>query len=386
MSRAVYSSPRKATMKLALSDREMLGRLLRSLAARQSTTQEELSEDLGIDRATISKVWRGDVKKSSHYESIAQFFGLSLEEALEHAQNVEGILDAVLPTQDDVVEEDDADRLERSFAFGPQAIVVAVASQKGGTGKTTCAVNLADQMAQRGHAVLLIDLDPQGDATLHLGHEPRAEHYVDAVRGLKKGAEDPASLLEIVPTGFGFDLIPSGEDLEEAAERINAFAVSSTVLRKLLSAIDQDYDVVIIDCQPTLGVLQKNAIVAATHLVFPVQLHQAAINGLDRMMSTVDELRELNPMCRVLASVPCFDENTVLAREMMRQLRQRYYAKTTEQSIPKNISIAEAYAAQEPVGSYEPNSNGAIAFKRLARELEDRLGVIELDQHTEVSA
>lgn len=379
-------------MDLSRKQRVALGDLLRSLATREQLTQDMLAEALEIDRATISKVWRGEVKKAAHYQSQAEYFGLTLDEACAHAIKLAGILDRVSPKSTEASDEHEAfdedqeeENLEwfpltRSGLFGEQALVLAVASQKGGTGKTTCAVNLANEMASLGHAVLLIDLDPQGDATLHVGAQIYAEHYVDAVRTLKReGLEaQPGLDLAIWRTPFGFDLMPSGEELEEAAERISSFAVSSTVLRKLLVDLLPQYDFIFIDCQPTLGVLQKNAIVAATHLLFPVQLHQAAINGLDRMMSTVDELRELNPMCRVLASIPCFDENTVLAREMMRELRERYYARPTAQSIPKNIAIAEAYAAQEPVSIYQSQSAGARAFASLCEELLVRLHKVEL--------
>lgn len=374
-------------MKLNKKQRIALGDLLRSLATREQLTQDMLAEALEIDRATISKVWRGEVKKADHYQSQAEYFGLTLEDACSHAMRMAGILDRVSPAhvQDDEEEFDEEENVEffplqRSGVFGEQALVFAVASQNGGTGKTTCSVNLAYEFAKKGHAVLLVDLDPQADATIHVGGQINAEHYVDAVRTLKKGgAEAQAGLdLDIWRTPFGFDLMPSGEELEEAAERISSFAVSSTVLRKLLHDVMPEYDMILIDCQPTLGVLQKNAIVAATHLLFPVQLHQAAINGLDRMISTVDELRELNPMCRVLASLPCFDENTVLAREMMRELRERYYARPTTMSIPKNISIAEAYAAQEPVSVYQSQSAGSRAFSALCDELMTRLYEVEL--------
>lgn len=381
-------------MDLSRKQRVALGDLLRSLATREQLTQDMLADALEIDRATISKVWRGEVKKAAHYQSQAEYFGLTLDEACTHAIKLAGILDRVSPKdpsldtpagEQDGEGSEEEENLEwfpltRSGIFGEQALVMAVASQKGGTGKTTCAVNIANEMASLGHAVLLIDLDPQGDATLHVGAQIYAEHYVDAVRTLKReGLEaQPGLDLAIWRTPFGFDLMPSGEELEEAAERIASFAVSSTVLRKLLVDLLPQYDFIFIDCQPTLGVLQKNAIVAATHLLFPVQLHQAAINGLDRMMSTVDELRELNPTCRVLASIPCFDENTVLAREMMRELRERYYAKPTAQSIPKNIAIAEAYAAQEPVSIYQSQSAGARAFASLCEELIVRLHRLEL--------
>lgn len=269
----------------------------------------------------------------------------------------------------------DENTTARSARFGARAMVLAVASQKGGTGKTTTSVNLAHELAERGHAVLLVDLDPQADATIHVGEAPTGEHFVEAVRGLKASSrgEDADASLEVISTAHGFDLVPSGEGLGEAVMRIEAFAVPLTVLRKLLAPYATRYDVILIDCQPTLGTLQKNAIIASTHLLFPVQLHQAAINGLDRMMTTVDELHELNPTLRVLGSVPCFEENTVLCREMARQLRERYYARVTDASIPKNVAVAEAYAAGEPVSKYDTGSAGSKAFAKLAREIEERL-------------
>lgn len=369
-------------LKLDDESRASLGSFARALAAREDISQQEMATRLDIDRATVSKLWRGEVKKTTHYKRLMKLFGFALDEALERARAIDTLLATnttegapAMSTRSTTTLSPDENTTARSARFGARAMVLAVASQKGGTGKTTTSVNLAHELAERGHAVLLVDLDPQADATIHVGEAPTGEHFVEAVRGLKASSrgEDADASLEVISTAHGFDLVPSGEGLGEAVMRIEAFAVPLTVLRKLLAPYTTRYDVILIDCQPTLGTLQKNAIIASTHLLFPVQLHQAAINGLDRMMTTVDELHELNPTLRVLGSVPCFEENTVLCREMARQLRERYYARVTDASIPKNVAVAEAYAAGEPVSKYDTGSAGSKAFAKLAREIEERL-------------
>lgn len=369
-------------LKLDDESRASLGSFARALAAREDISQQEMATRLDIDRATVSKLWRGEVKKTTHYKRLMKLFGFALDEALERARAIDTLLATnttegapAMSTRSTTTLSPDENTTARSARFGARAMVLAVASQKGGTGKTTTSVNLAHELAERGHAVLLVDLDPQADATIHVGEAPTGEHFVEAVRGLKASSrgEDADASLEVISTTHGFDLVPSGEGLGEAVMRIEAFAVPLTVLRKLLAPYATRYDVILIDCQPTLGTLQKNAIIASTHLLFPVQLHQAAINGLDRMMTTVDELHELNPTLRVLGSVPCFEENTVLCREMARQLRERYYARVTDASIPKNVAVAEAYAAGEPVSKYDTGSAGSKAFAKLAREIEERL-------------
>lgn len=369
-------------LKLDDESRASLGSFARALAAREDISQQEMATRLDIDRATVSKLWRGEVKKTTHYKRLMKLFGFALDEALERARAIDTLLATnttegapAMSTRSTTTLSPDENTTARSARFGARAMVLAVASQKGGTGKTTTSVNLAHELAERGHAVLLVDLDPQADATIHVGEAPTGEHFVEAVRGLKASSrgEDADASLEVISTAHGFDLVPSGEGLGEAVMRIEAFAVPLTVLRKLLAPYATRYDVILIDCQPTLGTLQKNAIIASTHLLFPVQLHQAAINGLDRMMTTVDELHELNPTLRVLGSVPCFEENTVLCREMARQLCERYYARVTDASIPKNVAVAEAYAAGEPVSKYDTGSAGSKAFAKLAREIEERL-------------
>jgi chromosome partitioning protein len=367
-------------MKLTEEQRTSLGHWLRSMSVTKGVTQDELAERTGIDRSTISKVWRGVPKRTHHYEVLAREFGEGLLDAIERASALGAALKAPQAGAPDEAataeEEDERAAPPRARKLSQDPIVIAVASQKGGTGKTTCAVNLAYEFAQRGHAALLVDFDPQGDATIHSGLEPAAGHWIDAVASLREArrGEVPAVGLEVTPTAFGYDLITAGHELEEAAARAASFPVSNTVLRKLLAPLRERWDVILIDCQPTGNVLQRNAIVAATHLLFPVQMQFQAINGLDRMWAVVDQLAELNPSLSVLGSVPCIDEpNTNLSREAKSQLHDRYYAAPTKISIPKAVSVGEAYAAMEPLGAYDRSSKAALAFRRLAKELEGRI-------------
>ncbi len=367
-------------MKLTDEQRTSLGHWLRSMSVTKGVTQDELAERTGIDRSTISKVWRGVPKRAHHYEVLAREFCEGLLEAIERA----GALDSALKSPQQLADEAAAANAPDALRCAPgpsrklsqDPIVIAVASQKGGTGKTTCAVNLAYEFAQRGHATLLVDFDPQGDATIHSGLEPDAHHWIDAVSSLREArrGETPEVGVRITPTDFGYDLVTAGHELEEAAARAASFPVSNTVLRKLLGPLRERWDIILIDCQPTGNVLQRNAIVAATHLLFPVQMQFQAINGLDRMWAVVDQLAELNPSLSVLGSVPCIDEpNTNLSREAKSQLHDRYYAAPTAISIPKAVSVGEAYAAMEPLGAYDRASKAALAFRRLTKELENRL-------------
>ncbi|MEM1348863.1 MAG: ParA family protein, partial [Myxococcota bacterium] len=153
----------------------------------------------------------------------------------------------------------------------------------------------------------------------------------------------------------------------------DTFTIRNTVVRRLVHPARSVYDLIVIDCQPTLGILQRNALAAATHLLFPVQLQKAALNGLDRIMNVVDELSEINPELGVLGSVPYMYERTLISRQIERELSERYWAKTTDTCIPKAKDFGEAYYAAEPVGSYAPSSKAARSLRKLTRELTQRL-------------
>lgn len=257
----------------------------------------------------------------------------------------------------------------RSGRFGKQAPILAIASEKGGVGKTALAVSLAHLWARRGDAVLLIDLDTQGNATRHVGCELGGE----ALNRATDPRADEAAL-EADEHAFGFDLVRGGRYVLSAVSNIQQRRLPSVVLRRLIRPLRDVYDVILLDTPPTLGLLSINAIVAATHLVVPVQLEGAALDGLDAVLETVDELRDINPELELLASVPMMhDRRTALSGMLLRELEQMEYANPIDVAISRNISVAESYVAAEPVTHYAPSSRGARDFKKLATALAGRL-------------
>ena len=356
--------------------RASLGRYFKSLAQTQTITQQQLCEALSIERGMVSRVWRGLVKKPKHYASMAATFGLTLDAAIERAAQLDGALhneamegldmSAALSTGDFLRPEDLP--LARSGAFGPSGAVIAVASEKGGVGKTALAVNLAHLWAKAGHAVLLVDLDTQGNATRHVGEEIGGEAL--------EGATDPnrETELQAEVRAHGFDLITGGRYLLGAVSHIQQRRVPSVVLRKLLKPLRERYDIILLDTPPTLGLISINAIVASTHLLIPVQLEGGAMDGLDAVLETADELRDINPELELLGSVPVMhDRRTAISKMLLSSLREMDYANPIDTVISRNVSVAEAYLAEEPVSLYNNNSQGARDFKKLAIELERRL-------------
>ena len=363
----------------ALDDaaREQLGRYYKSLAQARGLTQVKLAGALQMDRGQVSRMWRGLIKKPDQYRSMAEHFGLEWSEARERARAMDQAL--VADDAQGGAEMTAAPRIEdppptpraspRAGTFGPQAPILAVASEKGGVGKTALAVSLAHLWAKQGLAVLLVDLDTQGNATRHVGAELGGESLEEATDPRAEEAR-----LEPDAHAFGFDLVRGGRYVLGAVSHIQQRRLPSIVLRRLIRPLRTRYDVILLDTPPTLGLLSINAIVSATHLVVPVQLEGAAIDGLDAVLETVDELRDINPELELLASVPMMhDRRTALSGMLLRQLQQMEYAHPVEVAVSRNVSVAEAYVAAEPPTAYAPSSRGARDLTRLADELAGRL-------------
>lgn len=356
--------------KLDQATRSSLGRYFKSLAQNHSTTQVQLCAALGIERGQISRVWRGLVKKSHHYEAIAEHFGLDLDDAIDRALQLDQALGSDTKEGDLMAAALDLDApgVTRSGEFGPQALVIAVASEKGGVGKTALAVNLAHLWAKQGHSVLLVDLDTQGNATRHVGGELSGE-ALEAVT-------DARSELELEPDdhAFGFDIVRGGRYILGAVSHIQQRRLPSVVLRRVLRPLRERYDIILLDTPPTLGILSINAIVSATHLLVPVQLEGAALDGLDAVLETAEELLDVNPELELLGAVPMMhDKRTAISKMLMRRLHEMDYANPIDAPISRNVSIAESYLAEEPVCTYAPSSQGARDFRRLAKALTSRL-------------
>lgn len=251
---------------------------------------------------------------------------------------------------------------------GP-ATVLAVVNQKGGVGKTTTTINLGAALAELGRRVLLVDFDPQGALSVGLGvatHELEASIYhllMDRTRGLDD---------VLLKTGIqGMDLIPSDIMLSGAeVGLINEVAREQTLTRVLAPALN-DYDVVLIDCQPSLGLLTVNALTAADGVIVPLECEYFALRGVKLLVEIIQKVQErLNPELKIegiLATM--YDARTLHSREVLQRICEAFPDRVFETVIARTVRFPETTVAGEPITTYASSSGGAASYRRLAREL-----------------
>lgn len=245
---------------------------------------------------------------------------------------------------------------------------IAIANQKGGVGKSTTAVNLSSAVASLGKRVLLVDVDPQGNATSGLGIEREEVKYslYDVILGGVKAEE---ALIKGVYKNL--DVIPSNIDLAGAeVELVNAVS-RETRLKRALDGVIKDYDYVFMDCPPSLGLLTINALVAAHGVIIPIQCEYYALEGLGQLLKTIDLVREyLNPELEIFGVLlTMYDSRTKLAQQVTAEVRSYFKDKVFKSIIPRSVRVSEAPSYGKPVIYYAPQSNGAQAYISLAREL-----------------
>lgn len=245
---------------------------------------------------------------------------------------------------------------------------IAVLNQKGGVGKTTTAINLAAYLNKMGKTVLLVDLDPQGNATSGLGRDKAA---IEA--GTYELLLGTAELGQVIQTiGDGFYLLPTNANLAAVeVELVNRPKREHALQEALKNA---DYDYVIIDCPPALGLLTINALTAASTIIIPVQAEYYALEGLGQLLQVFQSVRKgLNPHLEIMGVViTMYDSRTSLSGQVVAEVNKHFGDKVFKTVIPRNVRLAEAPSYGKPVADHDKWSKGARAYKQLAKEVVER--------------
>jgi chromosome partitioning protein len=256
-------------------------------------------------------------------------------------------------------------------SHGP-AWVVAMCNQKGGVGKTTSTINLGAALAEYGRKVLLVDFDPQGALSVGLGINPN--QFEQTVHDLLLGADSDVREVLIETQVEGLDMLPSNIDLSAAEVLLVSEVGREHALARALVPVIDEYDVILIDCQPSLGLLTVNALTAADAVIVPLECEYFALRGVALLLQTIDKVRErLNAkleLAGILATM--YDARTLHAREVLQRVVERFPDEVFHTVINRTIRFPETTVAGEPITTYAPTSVGAAGYRRLARELMTR--------------
>jgi len=256
------------------------------------------------------------------------------------------------------------------------ATVVAVANQKGGVGKSTTSINLGAAVALQGDRVLLVDLDPQANATSGLGIDRSgltgSTYDVVVKESAIEDVVEPTSIRDLF-------VLPSSIDLAGAEIELVSMMSREQRLKQALQAVSGEYDFVIIDCPPSLGLLTLNALAAATEVLVPIQCEYYALEGVSMLVNNVNLVKQnLNPQLEIEGVVlTMFDARTALAADVVREVRSHFGEVAYHTVIPRTVRLSEAPSHGEPIEVIDPMSRGAIAYRELGREFRRRHGRTE---------
>ena len=255
------------------------------------------------------------------------------------------------------------------------ARIFVVANQKGGVGKTTTTVNLAAALASLGQRVLLVDLDPQGNATMGSGIDKRAQ--TQTVYQVLIGMADVGEVTKVSPTAH-YHVLPANRELAGAELELVDFAERETRLKDALAQVDDQYDYVLIDCPPSLSLLTLNGFCAAHGVIIPMQCEYYALEGLSDLVNTIKKVHaNFNTNLKVIGLLRVmFDPRMTLSQQVSAQLEQHFGDKVFRTVIPRNIRLAEAPSYGMPGVVFDPQSKGAKAYMNFGRELIERIPVL----------
>ena len=246
--------------------------------------------------------------------------------------------------------------------------IIACANQKGGVGKTTTVINLAAYLALAGRRVLVVDLDPQGNATSGLGFDRQS-----GASSIYPALVDPELARSVVqPTQIdGLWLIPSGQDLAGAEVELVGVPQRERKLSVALGKLRNSYDFIVLDCPPAVGLLTVNALTASDSVLVPIQCEYYALEGLGQLLATIDLVRDnLNPRLRLAGVLlTMYDSRTTLSSDVAAEVRRHLNGTVYETVVPRSVRLAEAPSYGRPIVRYSPESRGALAYAALADEV-----------------
>ena len=251
---------------------------------------------------------------------------------------------------------------------GP-ARVIAMCNQKGGVGKTTTTINLGAALAEYGRRVLIVDFDPQGAASVGLGINALDMEQTIYTLLMNPKADVRATVCHTAAQNL--DIIPANIDLSAAEVQLVNEVARESALARVLRHVEADYDVILIDCQPSLGLLAVNALTAAHGVIVPVEAEFFALRGVALLVETIETVRDrINPRLKIDGIVATMvDSRTLHSREVLQRLQEAFGNLVFDTRIGRTIKFPDASVATEPITSYAPNHAGAHAYRRLAREV-----------------
>lgn len=252
--------------------------------------------------------------------------------------------------------------------------IVAISNQKGGVGKTTTTVNLAASLVSLGHRVLLVDSDPQGNATSSFGLDGETVPYT-----LYPVLTQQVSMADAIlhQVWEGLDLVAASPDLAGAEVELVSEIARETRLRQAVQSVAEHYDIVLVDCPPSLGLLTLNALVAATGTLIPLQCEYFAMEGLSHLLRTIDLVKsQLNPELAIDGILlTMFDMRNNICHQVAEDVTEHFGWAVFETVIPRNVRLSEAPSFGLPAVAYDKESKGASSYRALAREVAARLGL-----------
>lgn len=253
-------------------------------------------------------------------------------------------------------------------------MIITIANQKGGVGKTTTAINLASALALDGKRVLLIDLDPQGNSSLSF-LDPEEILGLSTYDWLCEDLEDPMQVVQPTPVEHLF-VAPANIHLARVEQQLQGEIEAPYRLKDTLETIGGGYDYILIDTPPTLGLLTVNALVASSHIVIPIQASYFAIEGTDDLLDTIEKIkRRTNPNLDILGVlVTMYDKRTILGRDILTKIQDVFGNKVFDTVITRNVRLEESPAYKESIFTFAPKSSGAEQYEQLGREVLRRVG------------